>query len=69
MESEELTQKIAKTVLDGLSKEQKKHNKRDMLIRTAGAISMIIIAILGTFFLRPDDELLKEIVDMIKSLT
>lgn len=69
IDSEEITQKIAKTVLDGLSKEQKKHNKRDTIIRTAGAVSMIIIAILGTFFLKPDDELLKEIIDMIKSFT
>ena len=69
IESEEITQKIAKTVLDGLSKEQKKHNKRDMIIRTAGAVSMIVIAILGTFFFKPDDTLFKDIMEMIKSFT
>ena len=67
IDDEEITQKIAKTVLDGLSKEQKKHNKRDMIIRTAGAVSMIIIAILGTFFLKPDNALLEDIIEMIKS--
>ena len=67
--SEEITQKIAKTILDELSKEQKKHNRRDMIIRTAGAVSMIIIAILGTFFFKPDDTMLKDIMDMIKSFT
>jgi len=69
IESEEITQKIAKTVLEGLSKEQKKHNKRDMIIRTAGAVSMIIIAMLGTFFFKPDDALVKDIMEMIKSFT
>jgi len=67
IDDEEITQKIAKTVLEGLSKEQKKHNKRDMIIRTAGAASMIIIAILGTFFFKPDSALLEEIIDIIKS--
>lgn len=65
---EEITQKIAKTVLDGLSKEQKKHNKRDMIIRIMGATSMMIIAILGTFFFKPDDAMLEEIIKIIKSL-
>lgn len=69
VDDEEITQKIAKTVLDGLSKEQKKHNKRDMIIRTIGAASMIIIAILGTFFLKPDNALLEEIIEMIKSFS
>lgn len=69
IDSEEITQKIAKTVLDGLSKEQKKHNKRDMIIRTVGAVSMIIIAILGTFFFKPDDTMLKDIMEMMKSFT
>lgn len=67
IDDEEITQKIAKTVLDGLSKEQKKHNKRDMVIRTTGAVLMIVIAILGTFFLKPDNALLQEIIDLIKS--
>ena len=68
IDDEKISQKIAKTVLEGLSKEQKKHNKRDMIIRTAGALSMTIIAILGTFFLKPDDALLEEIIEMINSL-
>jgi len=67
VDDDEITQKIAKTVLEGLSKEQKKHNKRDMVIRTTGAVSMIIIAILGTFFIKPDNVLLEEIIEMIKS--
>jgi hypothetical protein len=69
IDDEEITQKIAKTVLDGLSKEQKKHNRRDMIIRTIGAISMVIIAILGTFFFKPNDSLIKDIMEMIKSFT
>jgi len=67
IDDEEITQKIAKTVLEGLSKEQKKHNKRDMIIRTIGAASMIVIAILGTFFFKPDSALFEEIIEMIKS--
>lgn len=67
IDDEEITQKIAKTVLDGLSKEQKKHNKRDMKIRIIGAASMIVIAVLGTFFLKPDSALFEEIIEMIKS--
>ena len=64
---EDLTKKIAKTVLEGLSKEQKKHNKKDIMIRMAGAVSLVVIAILGTFFVNPDDILLGKIIDMIKS--
>jgi predicted nucleic acid-binding Zn ribbon protein len=67
IDDEDLTKKIAKTVLEGLSKEQKKHNKKDILIRIAGAISLVVIAVLGTFFVNPDDILLGEIIDMIKS--
>jgi len=67
IDDEDLSKKIAKTILDGLSKEQKKHNKRDMMIRIIGAISLITIAILGTFFVNPDDVLLGDIIDMIKS--
>ena len=59
--------KIAKTVLEGLSKEQKKHNKKDTMIRIAGAVSLVVIAVLGTFFVNTDDILLGEIIDMIKS--
>jgi len=67
VDEEDLTKKISKTVLEGLSKEQKKHNKKDILIRIVGAVSLIIIAALGTFFVNPDDVLLGEIVDLIKS--
>lgn len=63
----DMTKKIAKTILEGLAKEQKKHNKRDIMIRVAGAISLITIAALGTFFVNPDDVLLGEIIDLIKS--
>ena len=66
-DDEDLTKKIAKTVLEGLSKEQKKHNKKDITIRILGAVSLVIVAILGTFFVNPDDILLGEIIDMIKS--
>jgi len=67
IDKKDLTKKIAKTVLEGLSKEQKKHNKKDIMVRIIGAVSLVIIAILGTFFVNPDDILLGEIVDMIKS--
>ena len=67
IEDEDLTKKIAKTVLEGLSKEQKKHNKKDTMIRIAGAVSLVVIAILGTFFVNPDDILLGELIDMVKS--
>jgi hypothetical protein len=63
----DLTKKIAKTILEGLSKEQKKHNKKDIMIRIAGAVSLVSIAALGTFFVNPDDVLLEEIIDLIKS--
>ena len=68
IDDEDLTQKIAKTVLEGLAKEQKKHNKRDIMVRIGGAISLITIAILGTFFVNPDDILIGEIIGMIKGL-
>ena len=64
---DDLTKKIAKTVLEGLSKEQKRHNKKDIMIRIGGAISLITIATIGTFFVNPDDVLLGEIIEMIKS--
>ncbi|GEM_PF-2431284 len=67
IDDEDLTKKIAKTVLEGLSIEQKKHNKKDIIIRVAGAVSLVVIAILGAFFVNPDDILLGEIIDMIKS--
>ncbi len=67
IDSEDFTKKIAKTVLEGLSKEQKKHNKKDIIVRIAGAVSLIVIATLGTFFVNPNDILLGEIIDMIKS--
>ena len=67
IDDEDLTKKIAKTVLEGLAKEQKKHNKKDMMIRIGGAVSLITIAILGTFFVNPDDVLLGEIIEIMKS--
>ncbi len=67
IDDEDLTKRIANTVLEGLSKEQKKHNKKDIMIRITGAVSLVIIAILGTFFVNPDDVLLGEIIDIIKS--
>lgn len=67
IDDDDLTKKIAKTVLEGLSKEQKKHNKQDIVIRIAGAISLVTIAALGTFFVNPDDVLLGEIIELIKS--
>jgi len=67
IDDEVLTKKIAKTVLEGLSKEQKKHNKKDLMIRISGAVALVLIAILGTFFMNPDDFLLGEIIDMIKT--
>ena len=67
IDDKELTKKIAKMVLEGISKEQKKHNRRDIIVRIIGAASLTIIAVLGTFFVNPDDVLLGEIIDMIKS--
>ncbi len=67
IDDKDLTKKIAKTVLEGLSKEQKKHNRKDIMVRIAGAVSLVVIAILGTFFVNPDDILLGELIDMIKS--
>ncbi|MFB5620279.1 MAG: hypothetical protein ACE5RC_04020, partial [Nitrosopumilus sp.] len=40
-DDEDLTKKISKTILEGLSKEQKKHNKKDLVIRMIGAVSLI----------------------------
>jgi len=37
------------------------------IIRIVGAVSLVVIAILGTFFVNPDDILLGEVIDMIKS--
>jgi len=68
LNDDDLTQKISRTVLDGLSEEQKKHNKKDILVRIAGATALVIIAIIGTFFVNPDDALLDEIIQIIKSL-
>jgi len=64
---EDLTKRIAKTVLEGLSKQQRQHNKKDIMIRIAGAISLMVIAILGTFFVHTDDVLVGDIIEMIKS--
>jgi len=68
IDEEDMTKKISKTILEGLSKEQKKHNKKDILVRIIGAISLIVIATLGTFFVNPDDVLLSEIINLIKSM-
>lgn len=68
VDEDDLTKKISKTILEGLSKEQKKHNKRDIVIRLFGAVSLIVIAILGTFFVNPDNVLVGEIIDLIKSM-
>ena len=67
IDEDDLTKKIAKTVLEGLSQEQKRHNKKDIMIRIGGAISLITIATIGTFFVNPDDVLLGEIIEMIRS--
>lgn len=67
IDDKDLTKKIAKMVLEGITKEQKKHNKKDIIVRIISAVSLTIIAILGTFFVNPDDVLLGEIIDMIKS--
>lgn len=68
VDEEDLTKKISKNILEGLSKEQKRHNKKDILVRIIGAVSLITIATLGTFFVNPDDVLLGEIIDLIKSM-
>ena len=67
IDEEDLTKKISKTILEGLSKEQKKHNKKDIVVRIIGVVSLMVIATLGTFFVNPDDVLLGEIIDLIKS--
>lgn len=64
---EDVTKKISTMVLEGLSKEQRKHNKKDLVVRIVGASSLVIIAIFGTFFVNSNDALLGEIIDMIKS--
>ena len=67
LDDEDLTKKISKTVLEGLAIQQRQHNKKDIIIRIIGAVSLVVIAILGTFFVNPDDVLLGEIIEMIKS--
>jgi len=54
--------------LKACQKNKKKHNKKDILVRIIGAVSLIVIAMLGTFFVNPDDVLLSEIIDLIKSM-
>jgi len=68
VDEDDLTKKISKTILEGLSKEQKSHNKKDILIRIIGAVSLIVIATLGTFFVNPDNVLAEKIIDLIKSM-
>ena len=67
-DEDDLTKKISKTILEGLSKEQKSHNKKDIVIRIIGAVSLIVIATLGTFFVNPDNVLAEKIIDLIKSM-
>jgi hypothetical protein len=64
---DDLTKKISKMILEGLSTEQRKHNKKDLMVRIASAVSLVIIAIFGTFFINSDDVMFGEIIDMIKS--
>ena len=64
---EDITKKISKMVLEGLSTEQRKHNKKDLIVRIVSASSLVIIAVFGTFFVNSDDSMLREIIDMIKS--
>jgi len=66
-DEKDLAKKISKTVLGELSEQQRKHNKKDIIVRIAGATALVIIAIIGTFFVNPDDVLLGEVIDMIKS--
>lgn len=68
IDEDDLTKKISKTILEGLSKEQKSHNKKDIMIRIIGAVSLIVIATLGTFFVNPDNVLAEKIIDLIKSM-
>jgi hypothetical protein len=37
------------------------------MVRIASAVSLVIIAIFGTFFINSDDVMFGEIIDMIKS--
>lgn len=68
IDEDDLTKKISKTILEGLSKEQKSHNKKDIIIRIIGAVSLMVIATLGTFFVNPDNVLAEKIIDLIKSM-
>ena len=68
IDEDDLTKKISKTILEVLSKEQKSHNKKDIIIRIIGAVSLIVIATLGTFFVNPDNVLAEKIIDLIKSM-
>ena len=68
IDEDDLTKKISKTILEGLSKEQKSHNKKDIIIRIIGAVSLMVIATLGTFFVNTDNVLAEKIIDLIKSM-
>lgn len=68
VDEDDLTKRISKTILEGLSQEQKSHNKKDIMIRIIGAVSLIVIATLGTFFVNPDNVLAEKIIDLIKSM-
>lgn len=64
---EDITKKISKMILEGLSTEQRKYNRKDLVVRIVSASSLVTIAIFGTFFVNSDDVLLGKIIDMIKS--
>ncbi len=64
---EDLTKKKSPKQFLRDSKEQKRHNKKDIVIGITGAVSLIVIATLGTFLVNPDDVLVGEVIDLIKS--
>ena len=66
LDDKDLAKKISKTVLDELSAQQRKHNKKDIIVRIVGATALVIIAIIGTFFVNPDNVLLGEVIDNLK---
>jgi len=67
IDEEDLTKKSSRQFLRGYSKNRENTIKKDTMIRIVGAVSLVVIAALGTFFVNPDDVLLGEIVDLIKS--
>ena len=67
IDEEDLTKKSSRQFLRGYPKNRENTIKKDTIIRIVGAVSLVVIAALGTFFVNPDDVLLGEIVDLIKS--